>query len=80
MSNTSCQKVTVSLTLDQWVLRYGYAVAKSHRYDSAYMLGSLLDVDIVGKYGDPCDKEEFEKRLRDKYLSSAQSEKNGKQE
>ena len=69
----------VELTIDQWVLRYGYAVAKSHRYDSAWMLGSLLGVDIKDAVGEPCNKEVFRNLLIEKYNTLSQTVKTEEQ-
>jgi len=69
-SDTSYPTIIVSLTVEQWVNRYNYAVAKSHRYDSAWMLGSLLGIDIADDWNDPCETEEFRQKLIEKYDSS----------
>ncbi len=68
--------IKVEQTIDQWVHTYGYYVAKSHRYDGAWLIGGLLDVDVSDVWGDPCEKEVFKKRLTEKYNSLKQKETN----
>jgi len=65
--------VKVEQTIDQWTQTYGYYVAKSHRYDGAWLIGGLLDIDVADNWGDPCEKEVFKKRLTEKINSSNQS-------